>query len=41
VPKTYTSAKAQRELDYHNRPLDDTIRDAWNWLVEYGYAKAR
>ena len=41
VPKTYTSAKAQRELGYQNRPLDETIRDAWDWLVEHGYAGRR
>jgi dihydroflavonol-4-reductase len=40
-PKMYSSEKARRELGYQNRPLDDTIRDAWNWLVEYGYAGRR
>jgi dihydroflavonol-4-reductase len=38
VPKSYCCAKAQRELGYCNRPLEETIRDAWDWLVEHGYA---
>lgn len=37
--KMYSSARARRELGYQNRPLDDTIREAWDWLVEYGYAR--
>ncbi len=40
IPKTYSSAKARRELDYQNRPLDETTRDAWDWLVEHGYARS-
>lgn len=28
----YDSSKAQRELDYHRRPLDETLADAWAWL---------
>jgi dihydroflavonol-4-reductase len=39
--KMYSSARAQRELDFQNRPLDETIREAWDWLVEYGYARRR
>jgi dihydroflavonol-4-reductase len=41
APKSYTCVKAQRELDYRNRPLEETIRDAWDWLVEHGYARRR
>jgi dihydroflavonol-4-reductase len=41
VPKSYSSIKAQRELGYRNRPLEETIRDAWDWLVEHGYARRR
>jgi dihydroflavonol-4-reductase len=40
-PKMYSSARAQQELGYRNRPLDDTIREAWDWLLEYGYARRR
>ncbi len=32
----FSSAKAQRELGYKIRPAEETIRDAWNWLQEYG-----
>lgn len=41
VPKGYNCDKARRELDYRNRPLEETIRDAWDWLVEHGYARGR
>jgi len=41
LPKNYTSAKAQRELGYSNRPLDVTVRDAWDWFVEHDYARPR
>lgn len=31
----YDSGKAQRELDYRWRPLEETLRDAWQWLREH------
>ena len=34
----YSSEKAERELSYAVRPLDNSIQDAWKWFVEYGYA---
>jgi dihydroflavonol-4-reductase len=33
----FSSARAQRELGYQIRPLDESIRDAWHWFQEYGY----
>lgn len=30
----YDSSKSQSELDYHRRPLDETLNDAWAWLRE-------
>ncbi len=33
----YSSARAQQELDYQNRPLEETIRDAWEWFQDHGY----
>jgi dihydroflavonol-4-reductase len=30
----YDSSKAERELGYIRRPLDETLNDAWNWLQE-------
>lgn len=33
----FTSARAQRELDYRIRPLEETLKDAWQWLGEHGY----
>lgn len=41
IPKNYSSAKAQRELGYSIRPWDDSVRDAWDWFVEHGYARRR
>ncbi|MBC7855968.1 MAG: NAD-dependent epimerase/dehydratase family protein [Pirellulaceae bacterium] len=35
----FSSAKAEHELGYRNRPLDVTIADAWNWFVKNGYVK--
>jgi dihydroflavonol-4-reductase len=36
----FSSEKARRELGYQTRAAEESIRDAWNWLVEYGYASA-
>jgi len=33
----FTSTRAERELGYRFRPLDETLRDAWQWFVEHGY----
>lgn len=33
----YTSARAEQELDYTNRDLEETVRDAWTWFQEHGY----
>jgi len=33
----FSSARAERELDYRIRPLAETLRDAWRWFVENGY----
>ncbi len=41
VPKTYSSARAERELGYRPRPLRQSVEDAWEWFLQYGYAKAR
>lgn len=35
----FSSAKAEQELAYGNRPLEETITDAWNWFTEHGYVK--
>ncbi|MFO7907483.1 MAG: NAD-dependent epimerase/dehydratase family protein [Planctomycetota bacterium] len=35
----FDSTRAQRELGYRMRPLEESLRDAWKWLREYGYAK--
>jgi dihydroflavonol-4-reductase len=34
----YSSARAQAELDYHNRPLTETVQEAWSWFKNRGYA---
>ncbi len=28
----YDSTKAEQQLHYHRRPIDQTLRDAWQWL---------
>ena len=34
----YSSERAKAELGYQNRPLDETVRDAWEWFKKNGYA---
>ncbi len=34
----YSSAKAEEALGYQVRPLDVSLRDAWTWFKEHGYA---
>jgi dihydroflavonol-4-reductase len=33
----HSSARANAELGYQNRPLEQTIQDAWDWFRAYGY----
>lgn len=33
----FTSARAERELNYRMRPLEETLVDAWEWFAEHGY----
>jgi dihydroflavonol-4-reductase len=33
----YESNRARVELDYANRPLDETLADAWQWFQQHGY----
>jgi len=33
----FSSARAQRELGYQIRPLEASLRDAWQWFQQYGY----
>lgn len=35
----FRSDRAIKELGYKIRPLKETVQDAWNWFVEYGYVK--
>lgn len=35
----FSSARAQKELGYQIRPLEETVRDAWEWFREHGYVK--
>lgn len=37
----FSSARAQKELGFRIRPLEETITDAWQWFVEKGYVKQR
>jgi dihydroflavonol-4-reductase len=38
LPRNYSSARARKELDYTTRSVHETVTDAWNWFIEYGYA---
>jgi len=38
VAQTFSSDRAQRELGYAVRPLEETVRDAWRWFVTRGYS---
>ncbi len=33
----FTSRRAQSELGYQSRPLDETLHDTWSWFREHGY----
>lgn len=33
----YSSQRAQAELGYQIRPIEESIRDSWNWLREHGH----
>jgi hypothetical protein len=37
----FTSARAQQELGYGIRPLEETLADAWRWFGEHGYLSPR
>ena len=33
----YSSDRARRELNYGTRPIEDTVRHAWEWFKEFRY----
>ena len=35
----YSSKKAEQKWGYQVRPVDESIRDAWQWFQDHGYAK--
>lgn len=35
--KRISNEKARRELNYVSRPLEDTLRDTWQWYKDNGY----
>lgn len=35
----YSSARAEATLELKNRPLEESVTDAWNWFREYGFVK--
>ncbi len=37
----FSSARAERELGYSIRPLDETLRDAWQWFLEHGFINGK
>jgi dihydroflavonol-4-reductase len=39
MPRYYSSARAERELGYRRRNLEESARDAWAWFQEHGYVR--
>jgi dihydroflavonol-4-reductase len=39
--KDYSSQRAITELGYSIRPLEETVRDAWQWFLDHGYVHRR
>lgn len=37
----FSSSRAERELGYRFRPLEETLADAWQWFGEHGYRPYR
>ena len=37
LPRSYSSARAQQELGFRNRPLCQTVEDALGWFMRHGY----
>jgi dihydroflavonol-4-reductase len=35
----FSSQRAQTELGYEIRPLEETLRDTWQWFQDYGYVQ--
>ena len=40
LPHNFSCRRAQSELGYAFRSLDETVSDAWEWFMTRGYAKA-
>ncbi len=38
LPKSYSCRRAEEELGYTTRPVEQSARDAWAWFREYGYS---
>jgi hypothetical protein len=34
----YSSARAEEELGYRSRDVQESAQDAWTWFVAHGYA---
>jgi dihydroflavonol-4-reductase len=37
----YSSAKAEAELGFHSRSVEESARDAWEWFQQHGYVTTR
>ncbi|NIL95951.1 MAG: NAD-dependent epimerase/dehydratase family protein [Planctomycetales bacterium] len=37
LPRNYSSARAEAELGYRNRPLVETVEDTWRWFQDHGF----
>lgn len=36
----FSSERAMAELGYRIRPLEESVRDCWQWFLDHGYARA-
>jgi dihydroflavonol-4-reductase len=41
LPHHFSSERAERELGYTRRPVEETVESAWRWFVEWNYCGPR
>ena len=40
LPHNFSSKRAQTELGYAFRALDQTVADSWDWFIEHGFVRS-
>lgn len=41
LPHHFSSGRAERELGYVRRPLEEAVEAAWRWFVDWNYCRGR